>query len=69
MDDKDYLKAFAMRVKTLREQKGLSQEDLASEAGLHRTYIGMVERTERNPSLVCIYKIAKGLNVNAKELL
>lgn len=68
MEDVEYLKQFASRVKELREQRGLSQEKLAGEAGLHRTYIGMVERLERNPSLVCIYKIASGLGVNIKDL-
>ena len=68
MEDKDYLKIFAHKVRTLREQQGLSQEKLAERAGLHRTYIGMVERLERNPSLVCIYKIANGLGVHVSQL-
>ena len=68
MDDKKYLKTFAYNVKTIRERQGLSQENLAAEAGLHRTYIGMVERLERNPSLISIYKIAKCLNIDIKEL-
>lgn len=68
MENQEYLKLFAAKVRLIREQKGLSQEKLATEAGLHRTYIGMVERLERNPSLICIYKIAKGLNVDIKEL-
>jgi transcriptional regulator with XRE-family HTH domain len=68
MEDNDYLKLFAQRVRTLREEQGLSQERLAEKANLHRTYIGMVERLERNPSLVCIYKIAKGLGVHVTEL-
>lgn len=68
MEDKEYLELFASKVKMLREAKGLSQEKLAAESGLHRTYIGMVERLERNPSLVCIHKIAKGLGVSVKEL-
>ena len=68
MEETDYLKMFDSKVKTLREQLGLSQEKLAAEAGLHRTYIGMVERQERNPSLTCIYKIAKGLGIDIKDL-
>lgn len=66
--DQQYIKMFALKVRMLREQQGLSQEQLAAKAGLHRTYIGMIERSERNPSLVSIYKIAKGLNINIKEL-
>ena len=68
MEDKDYLMYFAQRVKTLREEQGLSQEKLAERSELHRTYIGMVERLERNPSLVCIHKIANGLGVHITEL-
>ena len=52
----------------IMEDKGISQEKLAQRAELHRTYIGMVERLERNPSLVCIYKIANGLGVHITEL-
>ena len=68
MEDKDYLMHFAQRVKTLRVEQGLSQEKLAERSELHRTYIGMVERLERNPSLVCIHKIANGLGVHITEL-
>lgn len=68
MENKECLKQFALKVKSLREQQCVSQEKLAEKSGLHRTYIGMIERLERNPSLVCIYKIANGLGVNVKEL-
>ncbi len=66
--DNEYLKAFARRIRTLREEQGISQEKLAERAELHRTYIGMVERLERNPSLICIHKIANGLGVHISEL-
>lgn len=68
MEDNEYLKMFAQRVRTLREEKGMSQEKLAERTELHRTYIGMVERLERNPSLICIHKIANGLGVHITEL-
>ena len=68
IEDSNYLKQFAQRVRTLREAQGISQEKLAERAGLHRTYIGMVERLERNPSLVCIHKISNGLGVHVTEL-
>ena len=68
MDDNEYLKMFAQRVRVLREKQGFSQEKLAERAELHRTYIGMLERLERNPSLVCIHKIANGLGVHITEL-
>ena len=68
MEDKEYLKQFAQRVRALRESQGISQEKLAERSDLHRTYIGMVERLERNPSLVCIHKIANGLGVHITDL-
>ena len=59
---------FGQRVQMLRTDKHLSQEQLAEAAGLHRTYIGMVERAERNISLKNIAKIARALRVDMKEL-
>jgi transcriptional regulator with XRE-family HTH domain len=61
-------KRFGERVRELRKQKGLSQEALALACELDRTYIGGVERGERNISLVNIYKIAGALSVPTKEL-
>lgn len=60
---------FGERVRYLRKQKGLSQEKLAFEASLHRTYIGMIERAEKNITLINIEKIAIALEVNIDELL
>jgi transcriptional regulator with XRE-family HTH domain len=51
-----------------RLKKNLSQESLAEMANVHRTYIGIVERAERNITLVSLEKIAKALNVNIAEL-
>ena len=59
---------FGERVRELRKQKGLSQEALALACDLDRTYIGGVERGERNISLINIHKIAEALGVNAKDL-
>jgi transcriptional regulator with XRE-family HTH domain len=61
-------KTFGTRVREMREQNGLSQEGLALICGLDRTYIGGVERGERNISLINIHKIAIALGVNPKEL-
>lgn len=61
-------KHFGERVRELRKRKGLSQEALALACDLDRTYIGGVERGERNISLVNIYKIAQALRVDPKEL-
>ncbi len=60
---------FGEKVREIRKDKGLSQEELAHKADLHRTYIGMIERAEKNITLVNIEKIANALEVNIKELL
>lgn len=67
--DKDINVLFGQRVRQLRLQKGMSQEDLGYEAGLHRTYIGQIERAEKNVSLRNIEKIARELGVDIKDLL
>lgn len=59
---------FGARLRRLRLQKGISQEALALTSGLDRSYVGGVERGERNISLVNIHKIARALGVPAKEL-
>lgn len=59
---------FGQRVRELRTAKGLSQEALALICDLDRTYIGGIERGERNVSLVNIEKIAAGLDVPMREL-
>lgn len=59
---------FGARVRELRKRRGLSQESLALTCGLDRTYVGGVERGERNISLLNIHKIAAGLGVPPNEL-
>ena len=66
--DAQIQKHFGERVRELRKQKGLSQESLALACDLDRTYIGGVERGERNISLLNIQKIAEALGVSAREL-
>jgi transcriptional regulator with XRE-family HTH domain len=56
--------AFGIRMKAIREARGYSQERLAELAHLHRTYVGGVERGERNVSLVNIWRLADALDVN-----
>lgn len=68
MDKNEYLIRFGKRVKELRKQKELSQEELALLCELDRSYIGGIERGERNISLINIHKIAIALNISAKEL-
>jgi len=62
-------KQFGMRVRQLREKQGLSQEELAYRAGVHRTYLGGIERGERNPSLKNIVAIARALSIRLPDLL
>jgi len=69
MSTNNILKRFARNVKTLRLKNGWTQEELALRADLHRTYIGAIERHERNVSLVNVERIAKALKVNIKDLL
>lgn len=52
----------------MRKKLHLSQEELADRCGVHRTYIGSIERGEKSPTLTTIEKIAKGLNVSISEL-
>ena len=59
---------FGERVRELRKQKGLSQEMLALVSNLDRTYIGGVERGERNISLINIHKLADALNIPVKDI-
>jgi transcriptional regulator with XRE-family HTH domain len=59
---------FGNRVRFLRKSARLTQDELAERSDLHPTYIGQVERGERNLSLSCIEKISKGLGVDLDEL-
>jgi transcriptional regulator with XRE-family HTH domain len=59
---------FGQAVRRARLARGLSQEELADESGLDRSYVGGVERGDRNPSLIAIHKIASGLNISLAEL-
>lgn len=60
---------FGRRVKEVRLQRGLSQEKLAELAGLHRNYVGVIERGQQNISLLNIVKLARGLNVSPSKLV
>lgn len=61
--------AFGRAVRQLREHRGLTQERLARECGLDRTYVGGIERGERNPSFTNIVRLAAALGVRPSELL
>jgi transcriptional regulator with XRE-family HTH domain len=66
---KDILVKFGEKVREIRKEKRLSQEELSFKADLHRTYIGMIERAEKNITLVNIEKIAVALDVSVSDLL
>ena len=68
MDKEPILLAFGQRVHKLRKERNLSQEQLADLAGVHRTYIGMIERAEKNITLCNIEKIANALKLSIKDL-
>jgi transcriptional regulator with XRE-family HTH domain len=68
MQKNDIRSRFGARVRQLRNDRGWSQEELADRAGLHRTYIGSIERGEQNISLVNIEKLSATLGVSLAEL-
>ncbi len=63
------LKVFGRTVRTTRARAGLTQEELAERADLHRTYIGGIERGERNVALINLVKLAHAFRMKPSELL
>jgi transcriptional regulator with XRE-family HTH domain len=68
MSERNVLKIFGARVREIRTSKGLSQEQLARLADIDRTYIGGIERGERNAGIKNIHRIAAALAVSPSEL-
>ena len=66
---REILVKFGNKVRERRVELGLSQEELGSRAGVHRTYIGMIERAEKNITLENIEKISKALKLNLDDLM
>jgi len=60
---------FGRRLRELRKERGLSQEELAFRAGLHRTYVSSAERGERNVALINIERLANALGVDIRDLI
>ncbi len=60
---------FGNKVREWRLKQGISQEELADLAGVHRTYIGMIERGEKNITLLSINKISKALKIKIADLI
>ncbi len=68
MNKDDILERIGLNITIIREQRGLTQEKLAELAGLHRAYIGQIERGEKNIGLKNLEKIAKALNISVRAL-
>jgi transcriptional regulator with XRE-family HTH domain len=66
--NRQLLASFGELVRSKRQAQQLSQEEFADLVGVHRTYIGMIERAEKNITLLNIAKIAKALNVSISDL-
>ena len=69
MADKDDLLALGREIRRHRKALGLSQELLAERAGLHRNYVGFLERGERNPSVTTLFRVAQALQVRPADLV
>lgn len=67
--DLEIAKTFGARVREVRKEKGMTQEQLAEAAGLHPTFISNVERGYRVPSLPTVLRLATGLRVNPSQLV
>lgn len=68
-NNKKLLIAFGKHLQTIRKLKKISQEELAERASVHRTYIGMIERGERNPTFTMLNRIAHGLDITIDVLI
>jgi transcriptional regulator with XRE-family HTH domain len=67
--ESELLKNLGRQLRALREQTGKSQDTLANDSGLHRTYIGAVERGERNPTILTLSRYAAGLGLTVADLV
>lgn len=66
---KDVVRKVGRRIRELRQKRGWSQEKLAEESGLHRTYIGQVERGEKSIGIENLFRLAAALGVSATRLV
>jgi len=67
--EKKILLALGREIRRHRKAKGISQEDLAALAGLNRNYIGFMERAERSPRAIVIFRVAQALEIHPSLLL
>jgi len=68
-DDRSLESSFGLVLRQLRQNRGLSQEQLGFESGYHRTYISLLERGQKSPSLQTIFKLAEVLKVEPSEII
>lgn len=68
-EDRSIEKFFGQVLHQLRKERGLSQEELGFESGYHRTYISLLERGKKSPSLQTIFQLAKALKVEPSEIV
>ena len=68
-NSEDLAKTFGKVLRQTRKERGLSQEDLGFESGYHRTYVGLLERGLKSPSLQTIFELARALDLSPAELL
>ncbi len=66
--DYDINKHFGKQIAQYRKDKGITQDELAFKCGMHRTYIGAIERGEKSPTLNTIYKLSIGLNIKISDI-
>lgn len=69
MKEKDLPKAFGLALKKLRTDAGYSQDSLAKECKLDRTFISLLERGERQPTLTTLYKVAEALELTVQQII
>lgn len=68
-DRNDILRRLGLNIREARSEKGLSQEELAHKAGLDRSYVGDIERGERNPTVVSLLKLARALGMSVSDFV
>lgn len=66
---KHILIKFGTKLQKARKSRGITQEELAAKLAMHKNYIGLIERGERNPTVRTLYKLVKALKTNSSELL
>ena len=67
--NKQFLIFLGKKIRDIREKKGFSQEELGKHAKFHRTYIGMIERGEKNITIANLRKLSQALGVQVKDLI